>query len=574
MSLDACFLTFLTGQLNSRISGMRVEKIFMPSRDESVFVLRGKEKLRLLINASTNSGRISLTESETENPAVPPTFCMVLRKHFLGGRIIRAYMPEFERYMVIEFECKNDFFEPVKKSIVCELTGRSSNMILTDGDGRIIDAVRRCDLSGGRSILPSAKYEPMPKQEGKTDFISLVNISALLSNPEQSLDRAIMERVSGISPVNAREIAYICTGACDTRCGQLSADEQKKLEDTVLRIQDDIKTGRCAPTVVLKAENGRPVDFSFMPITQYGGYCVTETFDTPSQAVERFFFESSRKMRFEQKTRDLSQVITRLSSRVMRTMTVRRKELEDSKKAQQYRLYGELINANLYRLEKGMTKFEAENYYDGLSTVTVPLSPKLSPAENARAYFKKYTKAKNSAQILEKLIADDSRELSYLESVSLALSECDSIAEAQEIRSELIRQGYIRSRKASGRAPEKPGQPKTFEYGGYTILVGKNNTQNDIVTVKLSRKDDIWLHTKSVHSSHVLICARGSTPPDDVIEYAASLCAYYSRARNDKKVEVDYCPVQNVKKPAGAKPGMVVYDNYRSVTVQPLEVLQ
>ncbi len=574
MSLDACFLTFLTEQLNSRLCGMRVEKIFMPSRDESVFVLRGREKLRLLISASTNSPRISLTTAETENPASPPTFCMVLRKHFLGGRITRVYMPEFERYTVIEFECKNDFFEPVKKNIVCELMGRSSNMILTDGDGRIIDAIRRCDLSGGRSILPSARFEPVQKQEGKIAFTRLSDIRILVSNPEQTLDRAIMEKVSGISPVNAREIAYLCTGACDTRCKELSAEEQKKLEDTVIRIQSDIKSGRCVPTVVLKAENKEPVDFSFMPITQYGSYCITETFNTPSDAVERFFSESSRKMRFEQKTRDLSQLISRLSSRIARTMAVRLKELDDSAKAQQYRLYGELINANLYRLEKGMTKFEAQNYYDDCKAVTVPLNPKLSPGRNAQAYFKKYTKAKNSAAILEQLINKDRQELSYLESVSLALSECDSISEAQEIRSELIRGGYIRRSKSALRAPAKAGEPKKLEYGGFTILVGKNNTQNDIVTVKLSRKDDIWLHTKSVHSSHVLICSKGRTPPDDVIEYAASVCAYYSKARNDKKVEVDYCPVQNVKKPAGAKPGMVVYDNYRSVTVQPLEVVQ
>lgn len=570
MSLDACFLTFLTRQLNSELCGMRVEKIFMPSRDESVFVMRGTERKRLLINASTNSPRVSLTATDTENPAVPPTFCMVLRKHFLGGRLKRVYMPSFERCIVFEFECKNDFFEPVTKSIVSELMGRSANMILVDGGGRIIDAVRRADLSGGRTVLPSARFEPAPAQEGKIPFTELHDVKALLLNPEITLERAIMNGVSGISPLNAREIAYLSTGVSERRCGELSMGDISRLSEHIDRVQKDIESGNCRPTLVRRISDGFLVDFSFMPIRQYGSFCETWEVAAPSDAVEEFFSAAAKKMRFEQKTRDLSLLLTRLSSRISRTTAVREKELKNADKAEQYRVYGELINANLYRLKNGMTKFEAENYYDNCKTVTVPLKASLSPAANAQAYFKKYTKAKNSAVILKKLIEKDRQELKYLESVFLSLCDCESASDAQEIREELVRGGYLK--RAKTKTPQKPSQPRRLEYGGFTILVGKNNTQNDLVTVKLSRRDDIWLHTKAVHSSHVLICCKGETPPDDVIEYAAGVCAFYSKAKNDKKVEVDYCPVQNVRKPSGAKPGMVVYDGYRTVVAEPREV--
>lgn len=571
MSLDACFLTFLTRQLNDSLGGMRADKIFMPSKDECVFVMRGAGKHRLLINASTNSPRVSLTGDDTENPAVPPTFCMVLRKHFIGGRLLRVYMPSFERCVVFEFECKNDFFEPVEKRIVVELMGRSANMILLDSDNRIIDAMRRADLSGGRTVLPSAPFEPAPAQEGKIPFTELHDEKILLSNPEITLEKAIMNNISGISPLNAREIAYLSTGVSQRRCGELSMGDISRLLGIVSQIQSDIEDGSCKPTVVRRADNGALVDFSFMPIRQYGSYCKTEPQPSPSDAVEEFFSAAAKKTRFEQKTRDLSQLLTRLSSRISRTMAVREKELLASEKAEQYRIYGELINANLYRLKNGMTKLETENYYDGCKPVTVPLKASLSPAANAQAYFKKYTKARNSAVVLKKLIENDKKELAYLESVFLSLCDCESVADAEEIRAELVRGGYLK-RGAKQRVSEKPSAPRSLEYYGFTILVGKNNTQNDYVTVKLSRRDDIWLHTKAIHSSHVLIRCRGEAPPDDVIEYAARVCAFYSKGKNDKKVEVDYCPVQNVRKPAGAKPGMVVYDNYRTAVVEPLEV--
>ncbi|MBQ8606300.1 MAG: NFACT family protein [Clostridia bacterium] len=570
MSLDACFLTFLTSQLSAELEGSRVDKIYMPSRDEIVFALRGREKKKLLVSASTNSPRICITQGDYENPETPPTFCMVLRKHFTSARLKRVYMPQFERYAVLEFECKNDFFEPVDKNIIIELMGRSANLILTEGE-RIIDAVRRVDLSSssGRCILPSAKYRPPTPQEGKIPFDALKGVETIFSNPELTLEKAIMDNVSGISPILARELAYLSSGRSEMRIKQLGVTDKQKLSELVQRLQSDMKEGRCKPCIVKRKDTGKMVDFCFFRPLQYGDFCEITEYETPSAAIEGFFSEGAKKARFEQKTKDLYQFINRTSARISRTMQVRKKELRDSEKAEQYRLYGELINANLYRIEKGQTRLECENYYDDCKIVTVPLKSELSPSQNAAAYFKKYTKAKNSRKVLEELIRKDTAELDYLDSVFLALCDCETSADAMQIRQELEKGGYLR-RRSKVRGGDAPCKPRQFEKEGFLILVGRNNLQNDLVTVKLSRKNDIWLHTKNVHSSHVLISCGGQTPPDSVIEYAAGICAYYSNAKNDLKVEVDYCPVQHVRKPNGAKPGMVVYDGYETVVVNPI----
>ncbi len=570
MALDAAFLTFLTKELDSELVGLRVEKIFMPSRDETVFVMRGHKKHRLLINASTNSPRICLTQDEYEAPAVPPTFCMVMRKHFLGAKLTRVFMPDFERCVRIDFECKNDFFETVNKSVIVELMGRSANMMLVDSDNKIIDAIRRVDLSdsSGRCILPGVPYAKMAGQAGKTALTDCQSADAIFENDELLLENAIMNNISGISPIVARELAYRATGVSGMRIRQLGTGDRDRLLNLICELKENIKNGDCNPVIIKQKENGKLVDFCFMNVTQYGDFCEILPFVSPSQTVEQFFGASAKKARFEQKTKDLFNAITRLSSRITRTCAVREKELKNADDAEKYRIYGELINANLYCMQNGMTKLVCQNYYDDCKEISIPLRADRSPAQNAQLYFKKYTKAKNSAQILSELIKKDKEELVYLDSVFMALCDCETIADADGIRLELINGGYLKRTRKAQRS-EKPTAPRQFEKDGYTILVGKNNMQNDFITVKMSRKNDLWLHTKNVHSSHVLIQTHGTVPPNSVIEYAATLCAYYSRAKDDLKVEVDYCPVQNVKKPVGAKPGMAVYDNYNTVIVNP-----
>ena len=570
MSLDACFLTYLTKELDTKLSGLRVDKVFMPSRDETVFTMRGHQKYKLLINASTNSPRVCITEDEFENPAVPPTFCMVMRKHLLGAKLLRVYMPDFERAIWFEFEGKNDFYDTVQKTVAVELMGRSANMMILDENKRIIDAIRRVDLSdsSGRCILPSAQFVPMPVQEGKTPLTEFTDLKRIFENPELTLESAIMNCICGISPIVARELAYRVTGVSDMRIRQLGTGDMDRLSAQLEKLKADMQSGESENVIVRRRDNGKLVDFCFTDITQYGDFCEIIRLDSPSAVIEEFFGASAKKARFEQKTKDLSQLISRLSSRITRTCAVRQKELRMSENADKYRVYGELINANLYRMQNGQNKLVCENYYDNCNEVTIPLRADKTPAQNAQLYFKKYTKARNSAAILTELIEKDKAELDYLDSVFLALCDCESASDADGIREELINGGYLKRSRKNARA-EKPTAPREFECDGFKILVGRNNMQNDILTVKLSRKNDIWLHTKNVHSSHVLISARGETPPDKVIEFAARLCAYYSKAKGDLKVEVDYCPVQNVKKPQGARPGMAVYDIYSTVVVNP-----
>lgn len=572
MSLDACFLSFLVRQLNTELAGARVDKIYMPSRDEAVFVMHGSVKRRLLINVSTGFSHITLTDADFENPATPPAFCMLLRKHFLSSRLERVSMQGFERVAVFEFEGKNDFFEPVQKNIIVELMGRSANMIVTGGDGRIIDAIRRIDLSTskGRCVLPSAVYAPPPAQPGKTELTGFDSYESLFTNPELTMERAVMDKISGISPIAAREICYLAAHVGEKRIGDMTVTQKDNIKKLFEKLKSDIHDGVCTPTVIRRAQGGKPVDFTFMPVTQYGGYCICESFSNPTDAVCAFFEASSKKIRFEQKTRDLSQILSRTSARISRTLKVRENELAKAEDAEKYRVYGEIINANLHRMKNGMTSLTAENYYDNCNEIRIPLSPELTPSANAGAYFKKYTKAKKSVEVLRRLIVRDRQELSYLDSVFLSLCDASTLADADEIRTELEMGGYLK-RRSKTKNVDKKSQPRTFEKDGFTIYVGKNNIQNDYVTVKLSRKGDIWLHTKNVHSSHVLISCGGRIPPDSVIEYAAEICAYYSKAKNDLKVQVDYCPVGNVRKPAGAKPGMVVYDNYKTVVVNPIK---
>lgn len=565
MALDACYLTFLTNELNSKLTECRVDKVFQPSRDEIVLNLRGMGRYKLVISCSPHSPRITINSAELDNPPVPPMFCMVLRKHLTGARVERIYMPCLERAVFLDFEAKNEFFEPVKRTLVAELTGRSANIILLDENQKILDAVKKMDLSDSktRQIIPSVKYTPLVSPEGKKPITNAdKNDVEQIAFAQGELFRLIMDRFHGISPIVARELVLDLDS-------KPHAQRLSILWDRVLSLQQRIENCDPAPTLIQQLSDGRLIDFSFMPIYQYGPSCKQVKFDTAAKLIDAFYTESASKQRLMQKSKDLSQLINRLSARTLRTMNVRKRELEMSGDAEKYRIYGEIINANLYRMKIGMPKLEAENFYDNCKPITIPLRVDKSPTANAQIYFKKYTKAKNSVNILKQLIEKDSAELKYLESVGYALENCSNLAQVDDIRAELVTQKYISGSKREQKQKISSKPRKFISPSGFEILIGRNNLQNDLVTIKLSRKNDIWLHTKNVHSCHTLIVSAGKAVDDDTILYAASLCAYYSKAKNDLKVEVDYCPCSNVKKPNGAKPGMVIYNNYKTVVVKP-----
>lgn len=571
MALDACFLTYLTREINGTVTDARIEKVYQPGKDEIVLNLRAPElRVKLLFCCTPNCARITLTNGETENPAQPPLFCMVLRKHLIGAKILRVYMPQFERAVFIELMGKNDFFEPVKKYLVFELLGRSSNLVLMDENQKIIECIRHVDITAGRQMLPGLKYEPVVPQDKKPFTEAEAADLTALTATDKPLWNAVMDCYSGISPIVARELAFRSAGRIDAPANGLTPNQKEGLEAALTEAAENLPADRSAPTAVREIKTGKWLDFSFMPIGQYGPSAEAISYPSPVALIEDYFEKSAEDVRLKQKTRDVEQLLTRTSARIERTMRVRERELEEGKKADHYRICGELLQANLHLAKTGMTQVTVENYYDNCAPFTIPLRPDRTPQQNAQLYFKKYNKAKTSARVVADLIQKDKEDLSYLDSVFMALCDCENSADVDMIREELIRTGFSKNRRKNNGRSSAPSKPRKFlSSSGLTILVGRNNVQNDQLTVKLSRKDDLWLHTKNIHSSHVLIQSGGKEIDDEAILEAASICAYYSKGKEAPKVEVDYCPVSHVKKPTGARPGMVVYDNYWSVLVEP-----
>ena len=557
MALDACYLTYLTREMNRTLQGARVEKVYQPGKDELLLNLRAPGvKTKLLFCCTPSCARMTLTERDAENPAQPPLFCMVLRKHLIGARLERVYMPQFERAVFVEFLGKNDFFEPVKKILIFELLGRSSNLVLMEESGRIIECLRHVDITAGRQMLPGLNYEPVVPQDKKPFILADAEDLTAITATDKPLWNAVMDCYSGISPIVARELAFQSAGRIDSPANGLTPNQRSALADVLARVAEDLREDRCVPTAVRELATGKWIDFSFFPIDQYGSAAETLSYPSPVALIEEYFEKSAEDVRLKQKTRDVELLLSRTSARIERTMRVREKELEEGKKAEHYRICGELLQANLHKAQTGMTQVTVENYYDNCAPFTIPLRPDKTPQQNAQLYFKKYNKAKTSARVVAELIRKDREDLFYLDSVFMALCDCENSADVDMIREELIRTGFSKNRRKNNGRSSAPSKPRKFlSSSGLTILVGRNNVQNDQLTVKLSRKDDFWLHTKNIHSSHVLIQSGGKEIDDEAILEAASICAYFSKGKNAPKVEVDYCPVSHVKKPAGARPG-------------------
>ncbi len=579
MALDAAFLTYIRRELDDTLSGAFVDKIYQPSRDEIILRFRGEGKHSLMLSCAPNAARAHLTDVSPENPKVPPNFCMVLRKHLGGARLKRVVCPAFERVLCLEFDAKNEFFEPVEKTLLLEILGRSANIILIDENHRIVNAVRYADLSAhSREILPGLPYE-MPPLQGKIPFLDASPVDPLWDRPaDTELWAALMDTYAGICPLTAREICYRAVYATDKRIGDLSAPQKERVAADIAALVDTIRAGRWNGVMLRRRSDGKTLDFTFTPVRQYGAACYEIPQPSPSALLEEFYTKEADARRMRQRSDDLLNFLARTGARIKRTRSVRQKELENSKSADTFRVYGEIIQANLGAIRKGDRTLTAANFYDpALAEVSIPLAPDKSPIQNAAAYFKKYNKAKKGAGIIAELIRKDDEELAYLDSVFVALCDAETEEDIGQIRAELISCGYLKPRGGKDiRKPDLSGPRRFITDDGYTVLVGKNNLQNDHITVRLSRKGDIWMHTKDVHGSHTLLVTGGKALediPDNTLLQAASLCAFYSKAKNDGKVSVDYCPVGHVKKPAGARPGMVVYEGYYTVVVTPDEKL-
>ena len=563
MPLDALCLTALAEELRPALEGARIDKIYQPARDEVLLHLRSQAgNVRLLLSARPGSPRAHLTTLVWENPDKPPMFCMLLRKHLQGARILALEQPPLERILVFRLEVLDELGDRVERRLVLECMGRSANLILLDGEGRILDCIRRVegDLARGqRQLLPGLFYRQPPESDKPNPFIMDEDqLAAALENPAgREPEKLLLDTFTGLSPLIARELAFRAGGA------EHLAAELEKLSRTV-------KEKNYTP--ILLVRDGQPADFTFLPILQYGPATESVPQESFSALLDGFYQRREAADRVRQRGADLVKAVTSARDRTARKLANQRRELEATRDRERLRELGDILTSNLHRMEKGMTSVTAPDFYDPEGgEVDIKLDPLLTPQQNAAKYYKEYNKAKTAEKMLTLQLEKGEGELEYLNSVLENLDLAEGERDLQEIRQELADTGYLRRGKTAARREKRvAGKPMEFRStAGLRITVGKNNSQNDLLTAKLAHKSDIWLHTQKIHGSHVILWLEGGQADAQSLTEAAVLAATFSQARDGKKVPVDYTPVKYVKKPAGARPGMVVYTTYQTALVDP-----
>lgn len=552
MPFDGIFMSNICRELSVAV-GSRVEKIYQPTRDDIVISLgnRGFNK-KLLISISGVGPRVQFTNYSFENPATPPMFCMLMRKYFTNARLEEIVQNGLDRVVAFKFSGFNELGDIVELSIIAELFGRRSNIIMTC-NGKIIDAIRRSDpQSEGRLILPGSKYE-LPDSQSKLN-LNFCSNEEVIASINSDCGLKYCDVLDGVSPLVSREIEHI---ALNNGIGY-ALDYVKKHIDIGV------------PTILSK--NGNYLDYTYISVYQYGDEVSCEQVETFSELLDRFYSSRQKDDDIRRRTLELRKFVNALVERTARRIEKQKGELSRCADMDKLRMFGELIKTNLYAITPGATFVDLPNYYDPeCANIRVPLKAELSASQNAQRYFKEYRKANTAKDMLSDLIEKGEKELKYLGSVSDELSRASTRQELLEIKLELEEQGYIRSLNKTKQKSVKPLQPIRFKStDGFDILVGRNNKQNDQLT-KSANKNDIWLHTKEIHGTHTIIVTEGREVPDSTILEAAILCAYHSDGKNSSSVPVDFCQVKFVKKPNGAPPGMVIYENYRTVFVTPNE---
>ena len=564
MPLDALCLTAVAGEVRAAVQGGKIDKIYQPTRDEVVLYIRGPAgNVRLLLSANPGHPRAHLTERNRENPEQPPMFCMLLRKHLQGARILELNQPPLERILDFRLETLDELGDRVERRLVLEAMGRSANLLLLDGEGRIVDCTRRVDgdlARGQRQLLPGLFYRQPPAVDKMNPFtLSPEELRLVLSNPlGKAWDKLLLDSFTGLSPLVARELAF--------RAG----DDSEKLATELEKLGKAVEENHFTP--YLLEREGKPVDFTFLPVLQYGPETESIPQESFSALLDDFFSDRESAERVRQRGQDLVKSVTSARDRTARKLGNQARELEATKNRERLRELGDILTSNLHLMEKGMSTFRTMDFYDPEGgEVDIPLDPLLTPQQNAAKYYKEYNKAKTAEEMLTIQIEKGEKELEYLNSVLENIALAEGEKDLQEIRQELTETGYLRRPKtAAKRAKKVSGKPMEFRSSsGLRISVGKNNSQNDLLTTKLAYKSDIWLHTQKIHGSHVILWLEGGEADAQSLTEAAQLAAYFSQARDGSKVPVDYTPVKYVKKPAGARPGMVVYTTYQTAVVEP-----
>ncbi len=576
MALDGAFLLAVKQELEPLVNG-RIEKIHQPSKEEIIIGIRTREgSFKLLICVNPSSARIHITRAQIENPKVPPMFCMLLRKHLGSGKLTAIRQDGLERILFLDFETVNELGDVVTITLAAEIMGKYSNLIILNENGKIIDSLKRTDdaLSRERLILPGMTYTAPPRDDRLNFLIADEDemTKRILTCKGRSVSKELIKVFEGISPVLAHEWVFRAFGD-DITEAELTAESAAKITAEIMKTRWEYFGGGRQFTI-LKDKDGCLKDFCFTDIRRFGNLMDKSLCESACNTLDRFYSERDHAARMKQRYQDLYRLLENTYERILRRTENQRRDLKVSEERDILKLKGDLIAANLYSLEKGMTSFECQNFYDeSCAMIKIELDPRLTPSQNMQKFYSGYRKADNAEKQLKIRIAQGEEELKYIDSVSDALSRAVTENDVNELRAELAEEGYIRAVRSSKQKPPKSAPP--IEYtspDGYTILVGRNNKQNDKLTLKAAEKTDIWLHTKDITGSHVIIRTEGTTPPDETILYAAAIAAAHSKAKSSAQVPVDYVPVKFVKKPSGAKPGMVIFTNNRTVYVKPLEI--
>lgn len=526
MPLDAVFLSGLRKQLSDVLTGMKIDRVRQPERDTVLLSLRGNGQNRtLLINFGSGNARVCFTEESFENPPQPPMFCMLLRKHLIGARIIDVRQPERERMLRFSLLCYDEMGTPVEKSMAVELLGRNANLVLIDGDGRILDAARRVDaeMSPLRQLLPGLIYHEPPKPDAG--------------------------RFSGLSPLVRRELEF----------------------RGLPPVPESLETTEMAPYMLM--ENGAPKDYTFLPILQYGPTVDSVRYDGWSELLESFYAQRDRAEHQKNRARSMTKLVRNARARTERKLSLRIEELGATADREQDKRRGDLITANIWRMRVGQETLVTEDFYeDDTPQITIPLDARKTPQQNAAAYYRQYTKKKAAQEHLTSLIESNREELEYLGSIAEEIERAQTQSDLDDIRRELEAAGYLRASARTGKKVKKPKPvpPMSFRTtAGLTVYVGRNNVQNDELTFKLARRTDLWLHAQKLHGAHVILCCCDAEPDERSVYEAACLAAYYSEGKQSGRVAVDAAQVRFVKKPRGARPGKVIYTDQRTILAEP-----
>lgn len=580
MALDAATLALTAQELQTTLGEARIDKIFQPTRDEVVFLMRGRNgNFKLLLSARSGSARVCTTSESYENPAIPPSFCMLLRKHLTGGRLFGIYTITGERIAFFDFVCVNEMGDLVQMTLAAELMGRYCNLVLVArGDaneplaleeGKVVDALKRASFEDSevRQLLPGLRYT-LPPRPQKLDFLHspFAEFAAELQQQDAPVG-SVLRKISGnAGPVVVREAVYRAFGGADKPVNTLTQQELLALQAAMQQIRDDYAAGGKANLV--QDADGVPKEFSFTPLTQYLPQCTLVEYDGFSALLEGYYAEKDRAERMRQKSKLLRKRLQNMFDRAVRKQAARKQDLAQSEQSDALRIAGELLTANLHSFHKGDREVTLLNWYTG-EQETIALDVRLTPSANAQKYFKEYKKKQTAVRMLHQLLDAGEKEIHYLETVLYEIDSANGEAELEEIRAELKEQGYLRGYKPKNKKQKPADFLRYRSTDGFLILVGRNNQQNERLTLKTARGKDLWFHTKNAPGSHVVVMSEGNDIPLDTQNQAAMLAVAHSSQKHGVKVTVDYTEVKNIRKTGDLPLGMVLYDHYETAYVTP-----